>query len=571
MDEIFISYKSERRRAAEHLAEVCRRHGYSVWFDYHLIKGDDFDFQLDAKLVAAKAVIVLWCTQSVESKWVSREATKAAQRGTLLPILIEDCDLKTAHVNSDCIDLRAWDGSIRSHALDPLFDALEVKVGRGPVAELKGVREYDETWRRFGAPTLSAFALDGPSETAALRVQNDMVPPSNWPKEVRSIGEAQGFDTSSKVAENKNSAVPKQVCKASALAEARHRAEIDNRAREATELAEAMRGKLWSDIKRSGKKSKPLREFLGDRACVSVVLPTPDGTMVLSGGGSRQFFGGDGDYTPRLIDFSTGLELQKFVGHGAHVSSIAFASDGCTVLTGSYDKTVKLWDVATGRELRNYRINRFVSSVAFDPDDFNAFLVVAEDTAEIFDVVSGRPQQRLDKHARHFLVGAYGSRGPLAISSCNDGSIEVCEVANSRLVSILNNDRKGLVLSAAFTPDCSRLLTGGTKFVGDHYDASVRNGSFDVRLWNVETGHEMRRFTGHTQPVSAVAFAPDGRTVLSGSHDRTMRLWDSATGRELRRYTAHAGAVTSVAFLPDGETAVSGGFFGEILLWDVTP
>jgi hypothetical protein len=166
MAEIFISYKSDRRNAAKHLAGVLTRYGYSVWFDYGLIKGDDFDFQLDRQLRDAKAVIVLWCSMSVESAWVSREASLSAKLKTLLPVLIEDCELKLAYHTADYVDLIKWDGSPRSYMLDPLLRAVTRLVGREPQANWAELSKYEEDWRMFGSPTLAAFALGKPVEPA---------------------------------------------------------------------------------------------------------------------------------------------------------------------------------------------------------------------------------------------------------------------------------------------------------------------------------------------------------------------------------------------------------------------
>ena len=96
MAEIFISYKSERRKAAEHLAEILRCFGYSVWFDYSLIKGADFGFQIDAQIREAKAAVVLWCTKSVTSRWVAEEADLAQKLGSLVPLKIEACEVPWA-------------------------------------------------------------------------------------------------------------------------------------------------------------------------------------------------------------------------------------------------------------------------------------------------------------------------------------------------------------------------------------------------------------------------------------------------------------------------------------------
>jgi formylglycine-generating enzyme required for sulfatase activity len=162
MAEIFISYKSERRKAAEHLAAVLSHYGYSVWFDYQLIKGRDFGLQIDRQIREAKALVVLWCSLSVGSRWVAEEVDLAHTLGILIPLKIEPCELPVGFRRQDYIDMSAWDGAPRSHQLDPLIDALEQRIGRPAHLDLKGVREYEATWRRFGAPTLAAFALGKP-------------------------------------------------------------------------------------------------------------------------------------------------------------------------------------------------------------------------------------------------------------------------------------------------------------------------------------------------------------------------------------------------------------------------
>jgi hypothetical protein len=162
MAEVFISYKSERRRAAEHLAAVVERYGYTVWFDYQLIKGRDFGLQIDRKVREAKALVVLWCTRSVESRWVAEEVDLAHELGILVPVKIEPCALAVGFRRQEYIDLSEWDGAPRSHRLDPLIDALEQKTGRPAAPDFKALRDYETTWRRFGALPLRAFAFDPP-------------------------------------------------------------------------------------------------------------------------------------------------------------------------------------------------------------------------------------------------------------------------------------------------------------------------------------------------------------------------------------------------------------------------
>jgi WD40 repeat protein len=83
-------------------------------------------------------------------------------------------------------------------------------------------------------------------------------------------------------------------------------------------------------------------------------------------------------------------------------------------------------------------------------------------------------------------------------------------------------------------------------------------------------GKELRTFTGHSNWVSSVAFAPDGKTIASGSSDNTIKLWN-LEGKELRTFMGHSNWVLSVAFSPDGKTIASGSYDNSIKLWDIDP
>jgi TIR domain len=163
--DIFISYKSERRKAAEHLAAVLELYGYSVWFDYELVKGSDFGFQIDRRIREAKTLVALWCSLSVGSRWVAEEADLAHKLGILIPAMIEPCEPQIGLRRLDYIDLTSWDGSPRGYLLDPLIRELSNRIGRSPTLDIGALWKYEETWRRFGSPPLKAFALGTPLAT----------------------------------------------------------------------------------------------------------------------------------------------------------------------------------------------------------------------------------------------------------------------------------------------------------------------------------------------------------------------------------------------------------------------
>lgn len=113
----------------------------------------------------------------------------------------------------------------------------------------------------------------------------------------------------------------------------------------------------------------------------------------------------------------------------------------------------------------------------------------------------------------------------------------------------------GFVFAVAFAPDGQTLASGSE----DH----------TIRIWDVQTGQSLRTLTEHTDEVNAVAFSADGKLLVSGSYDRRILIWDVATWTVQARLTGHVGHVYSVALTPDGEKLVSGSEDGTVRLWDV--
>jgi hypothetical protein len=112
------------------------------------------------------------------------------------------------------------------------------------------------------------------------------------------------------------------------------------------------------------------------------------------------------------------------------------------------------------------------------------------------------------------------------------------------------------VNSVSFSPDGKTLASGS-------YDKTIK-------VWNLETGKEIRTLNGHSNTVNSVSFSPDGKTLASGSHDKTIKLWNLETGKEIRTLNGHSNTVNSVSFSPDGKTLASGSGDNTIKLWNLS-
>ena len=119
---------------------------------------------------------------------------------------------------------------------------------------------------------------------------------------------------------------------------------------------------------------------------------------------------------------------------------------------------------------------------------------------------------------------------------------------------VLQTGHAKAVESLAFAPDRSWLASG----------------SFDnsIRIWDVETGRELRSLTGHTGVIRSIVCSPDGKWLASGSNDKTLRLWNVDTGLETKRFENVDGTVEAVVFSPDGRLIASSGSAGNIILRD---
>ena len=314
-------------------------------------------------------------------------------------------------------------------------------------------------------------------------------------------------------------------------------------------------------------------------------------------------------------------ELVCFRGHSGTVSSVAFSPDGKMMLSTSADKTFRLWDVASGQQIRSesekIENSRYVAPLpagaVFSPDGGKVVYMNSDQRIREWDLKVEMtwevPSFSSDSSQSALVVFAPDAR--LLASVGTDNTILVWNVSTGKKLQVLKG-HSGQVNSVVFTPN-NRLLSGSADgtirlwdlnsgkelrtyrdnggwilacspsgFLAISYKAGGWGQEGVLQLWDLETGEPIRNLQGHVGPVNCAVFSPDGRRVLTGSgygygfpdsatsaemEDRTMRLWDVGTGKELARYKGHSMGVTAVAFSPDGTRALSGSLDTTIRLW----
>ena len=240
----------------------------------------------------------------------------------------------------------------------------------------------------------------------------------------------------------------------------------------------------------------------------------------------------------------------------SEVFSVSFSPDGATLASGSWDGTVKLWDVATGEIIATLEGHTdVVRSVSFSPDGATLASGAGDGTVKLWDVMTGEPIATLEGHTAGVHSVSFSPDGATLASGSWDGTVKLWDVATHTTIATLQGHADGGVSSVSFSP------TGATLAAG------IWDGT--VKLWDVATHTTVATLEGHVDQVRSVSFSPAGATLASGSWDGTVKLWDVATHTAIATLEGHADWVRSVSFSPAGATLASGSWDGTVKLWDV--
>ncbi|WP_026100500.1 serine/threonine-protein kinase [Fortiea contorta] len=281
----------------------------------------------------------------------------------------------------------------------------------------------------------------------------------------------------------------------------------------------------------------------GKNSILSVAI-SPDGKMIAS----------NSDRTIKLWNLATGEEISTLNGHSLRVNVVSITPDGKTLVSGSDDNTIKVWNLATGKPIHTLiGHSDSVHALAISPDGKTIIDGSDDNTIKVWNLSTGQIIRTLVGHEFWVRSIVVSPDGQTLASGSFDKTIKVWNLAKGYAIRTLENAKT--ITCLAISPD-GKILASASR-------------DRTIKLWNLASGEEISTLMGHANTVTSVSFSPDGKTLVSGSRDRTIKLWNLSSKEEIFTLVGHTNTVTSVSFSPDGKTLVSGSDDHTIKIWRV--
>ncbi|HEY9734929.1 MAG TPA: protein kinase [Trichocoleus sp.] len=246
--------------------------------------------------------------------------------------------------------------------------------------------------------------------------------------------------------------------------------------------------------------------------------------------------------------------VRELIGHTSWVTSVAFNPKVATLVSGSLDDTLKIWNLQTGQLI--YTLGghpRGVNEVEIGSGGQVLASCGDDDIVKIWNLSEGALLHTLKGHMRDVNSVAIGVNGFLLASGSEDMTIKLWKLDKGTLLKTLTGSA-GMVRSVAFSPNEGNLVSGGL--------------DNKVRIWDVQSGKQVRVLSGHLNTVNQVVVSADNKLIASASKDRTVRLWSLSLGTLLRTLSDHTQEVNGVAIAPDSRRIVSASSDGTVRVWD---
>ncbi len=261
------------------------------------------------------------------------------------------------------------------------------------------------------------------------------------------------------------------------------------------------------------------------------------------------------DKTIKIWNLATGELIRTLSGHSSFVNYLVISPDGQILASASADKTIKIWNLANGQLIRTLTGHSgFVNYLAISRDGQRLVSASADKTIKIWDLATGQAIHTLTGHSQYIDYFVISSDWHTIATGSADKTIATWNLDTGKEIRTLTG-HSNTVNYLAISQDGQTLASA--------------SGDKTIKIWNLDTGKEIHTLTGHSSFVNYVIISPDGQTLASASADKTIKIWNLATGQLIRTLTGHSSFVNYLAISPDGQTIVSASSDKTIKIWNL--
>jgi WD40 repeat protein len=244
---------------------------------------------------------------------------------------------------------------------------------------------------------------------------------------------------------------------------------------------------------------------------------------------SKWVISGSNDKTIKIWDLTTGKHLSTLIGHQNGINSVAVSSNNTYLISGSFDKTLKLWDL---KNLNKVHYLRSLAGIIYDVLLISIYAILT--ILEVLIIINF-----------NFFHPSLLSLLLLLLLSC----------PYYLVIGLVNKADFDWGSTIVVTPDNKKVIAGSRDKT--------------IKLWDIRTRKQLFTLKGHTDWITSVAVTLDSKYLISGSKDETLKFWNLENRKELFTLTGHSSEINAVAIMPDGSKAISGSSDGQLKIWDL--